>query len=160
MQTIRLYLDFDGVLHPDCAYRTGAGIELRREGASLFQWAPLLIEALAPYPGVQLVLATSWVQVLGYDRARGHLPELLRKRVAGATWHSSFDRAEWAAMSRYRQISRHVLRHETPRWLAIDDDADGWSAEAGHRLVRCDPDLGLAEPGKIDELIGRIEQWA
>ena len=160
MSPLRLYLDFDGVLHPDCAYRVGSRIELRREGTHLLQWTPLLIEALALHPQVQIVLSTSWVQVLGFDRARGHLPDALSKRVVGATWHNSFDREEWAAMSRYRQISRHVLRHETPRWIAIDDDAEGWSAEAGHRLVRCAPDLGLAEPGKIDELTMRIEQWA
>lgn len=34
-----LYLDFDGVLHPDAAYWINGQIVLRCEGRSLFEWA-------------------------------------------------------------------------------------------------------------------------
>lgn len=46
-----LFLDYDGVLHPDAAYyvpsRKSAHVELRAEGA-LFMWMPILEEILAP----------------------------------------------------------------------------------------------------------------
>ena len=40
-----LFLDFDGVLHPDDVYRTRHGLELRAPGA-LMMHAPLLVELL------------------------------------------------------------------------------------------------------------------
>ncbi len=36
-----LFLDFDGVLHPDAVYLTRRGVELRAPG-ELFMWAPIL----------------------------------------------------------------------------------------------------------------------
>ena len=45
-----LFLDFDGVLHPDPCF----------EEARLFENAPRLSAALAPYPEVAVVLSTSW----------------------------------------------------------------------------------------------------
>lgn len=64
-----LFLDFDGVLHPDAVYRTRRGVELRAEG-KLFMWAPRLVEALAEHPDVSIVLSTSWVRNIGFQRAR------------------------------------------------------------------------------------------
>lgn len=83
-----LYLDFDGVLHPDAVFMTKKGPTLRAEG-SLFMWADLLMEALEEFPHVQIVLSTSWVRHLGFSRARSYLPAPLKTRVIGATWHSS-----------------------------------------------------------------------
>ena len=64
-----LFLDFDGVLHPDEVYRVGGRIVLRVDGFSLFEWSSILDELLAPYPGTQIVLSTSWVRILGFDEA-------------------------------------------------------------------------------------------
>ncbi|WP_231909764.1 HAD domain-containing protein [Cupriavidus nantongensis] len=57
-----VFLDYDGVLHPDAAYLVKGRPELRATG-TLFMWAPILEETLAPYPDAQIVLSTSWVQV-------------------------------------------------------------------------------------------------
>jgi hypothetical protein len=86
-----LFLDYDGVLHPDAVYRTSQGIVLRREGLRLFEWAPLLEAALAPYPEVRIVLSTSRVRVVDFDHSRRRLPPRLQARVIGATWHSQMD---------------------------------------------------------------------
>ena len=43
-----LFLDFDGVLHPDEAYLVKGRPVLRAEGA-LFMWTPLLADALKNY---------------------------------------------------------------------------------------------------------------
>ena len=82
-----LFLDFDGVLHPDEAYLVKGRPVLRAEGA-LFMWAPLLVGALKNYPGVQIVLSTSWARELRFTRARSFLPPELQQRVIGATWNS------------------------------------------------------------------------
>ena len=55
-----LYLDFDGVLHPDEVYIVKDKVVLRAEGR-LFMWADRLAEALADRPAVRVVLSTSWV---------------------------------------------------------------------------------------------------
>ena len=89
-----LYLDFDGVLHPESVFVSASrGIHLRdAPGRQLFENAQTLNEELRPYPNVKLVLSTSWVRALGYDRARARLPSELRERCVGATYHSRFHR--------------------------------------------------------------------
>lgn len=64
-----LFLDFDGVLHPDAAYLYGKTPRLNADG-ELFMWANLLVDALADQPDVQIVLSTSWVRLLSFKRAR------------------------------------------------------------------------------------------
>jgi len=73
-----LFLDFDGVLHSSEAYLVKQEPVLRaEEGMTLFQHAPLLVEALDQQPDIQIVLSTSWVARLGFDRAKGCLPDAL-----------------------------------------------------------------------------------
>lgn len=151
-----LFLDFDGVLHPDAVFHTSKGLQLRSEG-QLFMWAPLLVQALADQPQVSIVLSTSWVRQLGYHRARKYLPEAIQHRVIGATWHSTMarnwaDQSWWNGASRYEQISRHAARARLSDWLAIDDDTASWPVDAGHHLLPCDGRLGLSQPGCIDSL--------
>lgn len=100
-----LFLDFDGVLHPDQVYLVHGRPVLRDEG-HLFMWTPLLEDALNPLPDVQIVLSTSWVRELNFKRASNFFPEALRRRIIGATWHSKM--AEeidyshwWNAATRY-----------------------------------------------------------
>jgi len=145
-----VFLDYDGVLHPDAVYRRLNGhIELRAPGA-LFMWTPVLVEALAPYSNMRIVLSTSWVRELGFRRALAFLPADLAGRVIGATWHSAMSTAtdgiiQWDQQSRYDQISAHLDRQTVPvPWLAIDDDAVGWPSDHHQNLVQTDPMLGLS----------------
>ena len=82
-----LFLDFDGVLHPDEANLVHSRPVLRAEG-ELFMWAPPLVNVLDDLPKVRIVQSTSWARDLRFTRARDWLPEALRARVIGATWHS------------------------------------------------------------------------
>lgn len=141
-----LYLDFDGVLHPDAVYLVRGQIVLKADGFSLFEWAPVLYEQLGPYPSIQLVLSTSWVKVLGYDIAIGYLPIELQQRVVDATWSPAIRPARWERhMTRYMQIAEHASRHHVRRWIAVDDDIEGWSSEHVPRLVATEPELGLGD---------------
>jgi hypothetical protein len=143
-----LFLDYDGVLHRGGAYRTKRGIiSSDPTHIKLFEYADVLAAILAPYPSVELVLSTSWLKVLGFNRARSALPvPELRAKVVGATYHSGFHDAHfWNGIPRGVQVLRYVNRHRLVHWLALDDIDDGLDDEPGH-LVHCHSDQGLGDP--------------
>lgn len=150
-----LFTDFDGVLHRGQAYRTPNGIVSGHPSIQLFEYAHILAEAIEPYPDLELVLSTSWVKALGFNRARASLPlPELRQRVTGATYHSKFyDRHVWNQIRRGEQIRRYVQRHCLVRWLAIDDRCDGFGDAQTH-LVHCDENLGLGD-GTTQQILKR-----
>jgi len=161
-----LFLDFDGVLHPDAVYLRHSGqIELRTEGA-LFMWADRLAEALQHHPDVRIVLSTSWVRNIGFHRARKALPVELAAKVVGATWHSAMgkgwpDYIPWDNQTRYEQIKAYLARLSAPhphRWIAVDDDAQGWANAELHRLIQTDPNLGLSAPETLAALACTLEE--
>ena len=140
-----LYLDFDGVLHPDAVYCHQGHFQLRAPGHSLFESASILERILIPYPHVRLVLSTSWARILGLDLARAHLSDVLATRVVGSTWHPTFLQFEWLHMPRHEQIARHLAAFKIRQWVAIDDDHYEWPADMASRLVRVSSELGLQE---------------
>ena len=155
-----IFLDFDGVLHPDAVYSPrNKPLELRAPG-ELFMHAPVLIEALAYYPEAEIVLSTSWVRVLGYERTLKKMPLKLAERVTGATWHKHMvidgqDPFSW--MNRYEQIESHVKRNGIKKWLAIDDLHSGselnqWPEKCRHLLVLTEESNGLGCPETQAEL--------
>jgi len=167
-----VFLDYDGVLHPDAAYLVNGRPELRADG-TLFMWAPILEQLTAPYPQARIVLSTSWVRVLrSFNRARAYLPPSLQARVIGATWHSGIVRhhegshridASWFnELSRYAQIARYISRAgmRAGNWLAIDDDSEGWPAELRDHLVKTDGALGLGSKSAQSELAVRLQRTA
>ena len=146
-----LYLDYDGVLHPDAVYLDARNRVYLRGEDMLFEHATLLEALLAPYPLLKIVLSTSWVRIKGFDRACRRLPQALRERVIGATWHSRFMQdgqlLDWWVnhSSRYEQIRRDIVRRQPGDWMALDDDERGWPSSEARHLVACDPMRGLGE---------------
>ena len=154
-----LFLDYDGVLHPDAVYLGRQGPTLRAEG-ELFMWAPILVQLLDDFPMVSLVLSTSWVRHLGHKRTVRYLPRELQDRVIGATWHSSMgkncdDESQWDEKTRYNQICRYAARSQLQRWIAIDD-VQGWAESSLRHLVACNPERGLGSSQTQDELHSRL----
>ncbi|HCF4778787.1 TPA: hypothetical protein NIF73_003104 [Pseudomonas aeruginosa] len=140
-----LFLDYDGVMHPDAAFRTKRGIELRAQG-KLMMHAKILHGILQEWPAVKICLSTSWARLLGYQRARAFLPSGLQERTVSSTWHSRMRytaREGYDLWSRYEQICGAVARGGITRWIALDDDPDFSWPEHDKRLVRCDPHHGL-----------------
>ncbi len=133
-----LFLDFDGVLHPDpclCPDR-------------LFERAPLLDATLAEFPEVSVVLSTSWRTCRSLDQLVEPLPAGLRERVIGATpVFSQFDApTHLMPYSRHAECVRWLMdqdQHDRD-WLALDDRAY-WFAPYCEHLILCDPFLGLDE---------------
>lgn len=151
-----LYVDFDGVLHPESVYMVaGRGPVLwNAPGHILFEHSALLEELLAPYPELRIVLSTSWVR-----RYRGSIARVARRltpslqtRVIGATYHSRMGAEEFAAAPRGMQVWSDVLRRKPDAWLALDDDDVNWPAWCREQLVRTDELLGISEPDVLAAL--------
>jgi hypothetical protein len=147
-----LFLDFDGVLHPDPFFINlkTREITLDPKLGTLFQWAPILAQVLDESPPVDIVLSTSWAARIGFKSAAAYLPQALASRVVDCVWR----RDDWQThritsgrfhrLTRYQQISQYVQRMKVSRWIAIDDDDYGWPDELAHRLVLTHDDTGVS----------------
>lgn len=140
-----LYLDFDGILHPAGGERNPRGFRLNVPGHEVFESVPVLEQAIAPYPSLRIVLTTSWVQAYGFRQTCEFLPKSMQPRVIGATFDSRhLISGDFNELSRYAQILVDVRRREPTRWLAVDDDAQGWPHGELDALVLVPAAIGLA----------------
>lgn len=156
---ILLYLDFDGVLHPDDVWHLADGTPQLGEasvGHRLFEHAALLAQVLLGLPHVALVLSTSWVRVYGLAAAVARLPVELQSRVVGATFDPARDGPGFAVTARGYQVLEDVRRRRATRWLALDDEGKDWPDEQRHRLVLTDSVMGIGAPGAIDGLARQL----
>jgi hypothetical protein len=153
---ITLFLDYDGVLMPDLVFHTKTGIVLEAPGHALFERAPRLEAVLSNVADLDIVLSTSWVRVLNFDQARRQLSEALRNRVVDATWHPELGDWWWVSLTRFEQILDYVVRNGIQRWIAIDDDMEGWPDEERHHLVLTRSAEGLTEEN-LDELVYKLK---
>ncbi len=156
-----LYLDFDGVLHPESVYRQpgkGGPYLADAPGHALFEHAEMLEAVLLPYPDVRIVLSTSWVQAYGGSVAKvaRRLTPDLRARVVGATYQNGMDADEWRQASRGMQILSDVLHRKPRDWIALDDDYLDWPDHCRDKLVRTHPVLGISTPVVLAELRAKL----
>ncbi|WOI45511.1 HAD domain-containing protein [Acidovorax sp. BLS4] len=164
-----LYLDIDGVLHHEAVmwhHRRGIFMSpSEAPGRKLFEWVGYLEEALEPFPKVSLVLSSSWCVKPGYGKTLKWLPERLRQRFIGGTYHKRIHGADpWAisafkSMSRGEQIVADVRRRQPRDWIALDDDTVGWPPHAMHNLIECDGQRGLSCAAVRHALAKRLEAW-
>jgi hypothetical protein len=131
-----VFLDFDGVLHPDPCL----------DAARLFENAPRLVDTLSDFPEVVLVLSTAWRHSGTYEQLLVLLPEPLRPRIIGVTPNfSEFPTA--AALIPYRRQAEcmHWMRlngvHDEA-WLAVDDRPSEFTPYC-ENLIVCDPQSGF-----------------
>lgn len=156
-----LYLDFDGVLHPEhCYWHPRKGPYLKAPGHELFEHVEILERLLEPYPQIVIVLSTSWVQTYRFSATAGKLSQRLRERVVGSTFHTEMDLQAFRDVPRGRQIWSDVLRRQPSEWVALDDDESHWPAEISNRLVHTDGLLGLGEERVQQELQQHFERLA
>lgn len=129
-------------------------------------WAPLLIRILADFSEVQIVLSTSWVRELSFNRARRWLQGEVRACVVRSTWHSakSFKRERfrslatwWDEATRNQQIRRYAGLAGLSDGVAIDNQLQGWGADDVDELVRTHSETGLSDPVVLALLAARLE---
>jgi len=123
-----LFLDFDGVLHPNFS-----------QGRELFARVDLLMEALGTHTAeLEVIISSSWRFQYPLDELLDFLPEALRQLVSGAT-----PEIEPGRHQRYREIQAFLDWHKgRPPWRALDDDASGFP-KACPELIFCDGRVGI-----------------
>lgn len=108
-----LFLDFDGVTHPEAC-----------TAAQLFCGLPLIEVVLLRHPGVEIVISSSWREHRGLQELQGHFSPALLDRVVGCTPIYRQDPCE-PAQRHVREIEcRSWLQAHRPdaMWLALDDN--------------------------------------
>lgn len=141
-----LFLDFDGVLHPN-----------NRPGA-LFMWVPRLAMWLADWPGVEVVISSSWRGVHSLHEMVKLLGPGVGSRVVGCTPRLWQEDHEWRVyptaptgatsrkvFERQAEIDAWLAMSWQPKrpWVALDDMP--YLFEPGcPRLVSCDGHAGLS----------------
>ncbi|MFM0615014.1 HAD domain-containing protein [Paraburkholderia nemoris] len=160
--TPTLFVDYDGTLHAGHALIDTAGQITLDSGRALFEFVPLLVEMLEPYPSVEIVLTTSWLATLPEDKVISYLPAELARRVVGTT------QGRKARFSYLRDgtgrtdiITSYAFGKRLLHWLAIDDSvygADRFGYEPGEltgNFVLLDSTRGISDEGAQR----RIRDW-
>jgi len=131
-----LFLDFDGVLHPDPC----------RERTRLFENAPRLAAVLDRFAEVDVVLSTAWRAMHSVDELASSLPASLAARVMGVTPHfCDFDAPRpLVPYTRHAECLQWIRMHGASDrdWIALDDRA-GWFAPYCEQLLTCDAQRGF-----------------
>ena len=120
-----LYIDFDGVLHPNFIQKGQA-----------FHLMPLLEEALEGYD-VCLVISSSW----RFHETPAYLsnlfPASLKPLLVGTTGPAHIGR--WA---RWQEITYHAQRWGAKNWRALDDAGMEFPPQCPN-LILCDGKIGI-----------------
>lgn len=137
-----LFLDFDGVLHPNGTVLSG-----------LFARADALMCVLDEHPELEVVVSSSWRFHHGWDELLGILPNRLAGRVTASTGVELPGKCQ-----RHREIDAFVKLQATTNpgnrpWRALDDAS--WEFPPGcTELIPCDGALGLQH-----EQMEELSQW-
>jgi hypothetical protein len=137
-----LFLDFDGVLHPNLCARS-----------AWFSRMPLLEQALAG-TDVRIVISSSWRFHHDYTALARRFPVSLRLLLDGTTGAAVVGRH-----ARHQEILAWLQRYGAglpeARWRALDDAAFEFPAPCA-QLVHCDGATGmtLAEVQRLREWLG------
>lgn len=129
-----VYLDYDGVLHPD---GTPAIDEYGRliDNPVLFSWLPILVTLLEPYPDVRIIVSSDWRRLFD-DPALIKMLGPIGNRFAGVV--------ERPSSSRVLEVLHDAQTRDLFDWIALDDHKSVHeAARTDPRFIACDPMLGL-----------------
>ncbi len=131
-------------------------------GRPLFEFAPLLIELLKPYPSVRLVLTTSWLMTLTQEEVVALMPSELGRRVVGTTQFVP-SRLSYIlnGTDRTYVIWKYACGKRLKHWLAVDDAVYG-ADEFGRKRGEVDEHFLLLNPLRglsDDAALQRIAEW-
>ncbi|MCS6514880.1 HAD domain-containing protein [Burkholderia thailandensis] len=160
--TPTLFVDFDGTLHRGHALLDASGRVSLDTGNPLFEFVPQLERLLNPYPRVEIVLTTSWLDTLPFEKVVSYLAPPLAKRVVGTTQgiKPRFGYLQDGSARTYI-IRSYVFAHRLKNWLAIDDSVYG-AYHLNTDVLRLEPHLVLLDPRQgigSPEPQRRIEDW-
>lgn len=160
--TPTLFVDFDGALHRGHASLDESGEISLDTGNPLFEFAPLLVSLLEPWPEVEIVLTTSWLKTLSVEQVVSYLPLPLAKRVVGTTQGYKARFGDWKiGIARTYIIRAYVFDHRLKNWLAIDDSVFG-AHDLSTDFLQLEPHLELLDSRRGiggAETQQRIQTW-
>lgn len=136
MISVTLFLDFDGVLHPEPCFT--------RE---FFCRLPLLEQILRDFPAVELVISSAWRLVYKYEREcvpqmQKYFSADIAARVVGVTpdyrYRERADAPDRLGESLREWECRAWLQENRPMdapWLAIDDRPEWFTPDCANLLI-------------------------
>jgi HAD domain in Swiss Army Knife RNA repair proteins len=129
--TMILFLDFDGVMHP-------------LKGTDLFCREEHLARALRDFPGVDVVISSSWRETHTLTNMLTFFLTDLRSRIVGVTPVIEIRNGVDVPGVRWREINQYLsdTGNEHRPWVALDDDPGNFPAECAE-LILCDSNHGF-----------------
>lgn len=132
-----LFLDFDGVLHPD--YET-----YDLPDCQMFCRLPQLERILRDFPNVDLVISSMWRYQFTLDQLRARFSPDIALRIIGKLPLSEYFDSSYVRARREREITSWLIDAErtAESWVALDDCAWHFHLYRDH-LVVCNGYTGL-----------------
>jgi hypothetical protein len=147
-----LFLDFDGVLHPEPCY----------DQTMLFCRRSLLEDCLRDFPDVQIVITSTWRERHSFDALRALFATDIAARIIDVTpqWSDLLDLRSSMSYMRQVEVMGWLRQNGEPwtQWVALDDKP--WLFKPFlSNLVTCDGEVGLDE-GVLQKLRSKLAQMA
>lgn len=128
---MHLFLDFDGVLHPKGAAQP------RFVRLNDFE-ACMRKEAMR---AVQIVISSTWRVAYSLEQLRGFFASDIAARIVGTT---STLRSYVTEYERGEEIQAWLKQNAVTRWVALDDDVEGFARNLRSHLILCDGTVGFS----------------
>lgn len=113
--SVIIFLDFDGVLHPEPCY----------DKDQLFCFLPRLEKILLEFPIVRIVVSSTWRDTRSLDTLRNFFDVTIRHKIIGTTphWREYTELFEVIGYQRQTEIEAWLRDSGEPwlPWVAIDD---------------------------------------
>ncbi|MBC8642743.1 hypothetical protein IAG25_38755 [Caballeronia sp. EK] len=150
-----LYLNFDGVLHPDQVfYEEGCVPSLTAVGYSALEHAYILARILGDRRGVNIVLNTWWTFYIGVDACTELLPSSLARRVSGSVLKCASSYSTRPV--RLHEAERHIVACRDQAYVVIDHSNAVYRRDVLGKLLLTNPQEGLSNHAAQRSLARRI----
>jgi hypothetical protein len=146
MKNKYLFLDFDGVLHPDRYSLTNYDPDRVFKNNEIFSQAPILAGLLTEFP-CEIVISSSWRFTHSLEEMKAKLPKAIAKNIVGMTGD-----AYVGPHPRYNEIKEYLTSRNKSlfAWRALDDSKLEFPNGCTD-LILCDPNTGITTK-QIQEL--------
>jgi len=146
MKNKYLFLDFDGVLHPDRYALTNYDPDRVFRSNEIFSQAPILAGLITEFP-CQIIISSSWRFTHSLEEMKAKLPKVLAKNVVGVTGDAYI-----GPYPRYNEIQEYLTSRNKSlfAWRALDDSKLEFPNGCTD-LILCDPNTGITSK-QIQEL--------
>lgn len=144
-----LFLDIDGVLHPDDAVYFD-GRPPRPMGVGLFRWKKLLMDVLEKFPQVEVVVSSAWRWIFSYDDLMHYLPPEIAAKVTDVT--------DPEIQHRWLAIQDFIAKNKVTKFVILDDDWEAFPKKNFPELVKCFSKSGLSNLMTLNHLESQLER--